>query len=93
MLNDYKDKTIWIVGASTGIGAALAENLSDKGAQIILSARDGKKLESVKAAMKGFGHRILPMDVGNRDEVLKSCDTAFENNQKIDSIIFLAASF
>ena len=45
--DSFEGKKVWIVGASGGIGAALAEELSTRGAKVVLSARSGEKLESV----------------------------------------------
>ena len=44
-----KGKTVWINGASTGIGKALAVEVSAKGANLILSSRKEDKLNEVKA--------------------------------------------
>jgi dehydrogenase/reductase SDR family protein 7B len=47
-MHNLTNKTIWITGASSGIGAALARALSARGARLILSARSGDKLEAVR---------------------------------------------
>lgn len=47
-MNDFTGKTIWITGASSGIGAALARALSARNARLILSARSGDRLEAVR---------------------------------------------
>ena len=38
-IQDWTDRTVWIVGASTGIGRATASLLHARGAQVIVSAR------------------------------------------------------
>lgn len=44
----YKNKVIWITGASSGIGEALTYELSRRGAKIIISSRRKEALEQVK---------------------------------------------
>ena len=48
----FEGKIWWITRASSGIGAALAEALSAKGAKLILSGRNVSALEHVKARLK-----------------------------------------
>lgn len=47
---DYRNKTVWITGASSGIGEYLAYEFSKYGAHLILSARNIKELERVKSS-------------------------------------------
>ena len=47
-------KKIWIVGASTGIGAALAKALADEGKHVIVSARSKDKLTEVASYSKNI---------------------------------------
>ena len=58
------DKVVWITGASSGIGEALAYAFSAAGARLLLSARRTEELERVKAACINSGNaRVLPMDL------------------------------
>ena len=60
------DKVVWITGASSGIGEALAYAFSAAGARLLLSARRTEELERVKAACANPGlARVLPMDLLN----------------------------
>lgn len=62
------NKIIWITGASSGLGEALAIRLSGENNKLILSARREEELERVKSLCKGNPDDILilPMDMGER---------------------------
>jgi dehydrogenase/reductase SDR family protein 7B len=60
----YQDKVIWITGASSGIGEALAMALSAQGSWLILSGRRTAELERVKAACaRPDLVRMVPFDL------------------------------
>ncbi|CAG7831316.1 unnamed protein product, partial [Allacma fusca] len=44
----FRGKIVWITGASSGIGEAIAKQLAEVGAKIVLSARRTTELERVK---------------------------------------------
>jgi short-subunit dehydrogenase len=57
-------KRVFITGASSGIGAALARHYAGQGAALGLVARRGETLERLKAALPGSGrHRVYALDV------------------------------
>ena len=59
-----KDKVVWITGASSGIGEALAYAFSAAGARLLLSSRRTEELERVKAqCAHPENARVLPMDL------------------------------
>jgi short-subunit dehydrogenase len=64
----YTGKTVWITGASSGIGEAVALEMAAEGAKLVLSARRKEELERVKAACVEKGALagdvlVLPLDV------------------------------
>jgi short-subunit dehydrogenase len=63
---DFKDKVVWITGASSGIGESLAYAFMHQGAKIILSARRQDELERVKIACMMPGRvATLPLDLAD----------------------------
>lgn len=60
-LRDWHGKTAWLIGASSGIGAATASALHAAGARVIVSARQAALLDEFVAAHPGS--RALPLDV------------------------------
>ncbi|WP_301749978.1 SDR family NAD(P)-dependent oxidoreductase [uncultured Erythrobacter sp.] len=69
---DYAGKVAWITGASSGIGAALAQELAARGAHVVLSGRDEARLDEVAATCGET--LILAFDV--RDEAALAEATA-----------------
>lgn len=86
-----RPEKIWIIGASEGIGAALAQEWADLGATLILSARSEERLAAVCADL-GPGHITVPLDVSDRASV----DAAAEKIARLgplDRVILLAAAY
>lgn len=72
----YEGKTVWITGASSGIGEALAVAWSREGANVILSARNEGELERVRAACVNPGrHRVLPIDLTDMSAIAAAAAT------------------
>lgn len=68
-----KDKTIFITGASSGIGEACAKQFASLGANLIISARRVDRLESLAKELKSnHSIKVLPiaLDVTNKDQVI-----------------------
>ena len=63
-----KGKVVWITGASSGIGAALAKEYHSKGGSVVLSARRKEKLDGLASEL-GDRAAVLPMDVTKIDEI------------------------
>jgi NAD(P)-dependent dehydrogenase (short-subunit alcohol dehydrogenase family) len=63
-IRDWKDLRVWVVGASSGIGAGLAVALLARGARVAVSARRAPELESLSAP---HGARALPVPLDVTD--------------------------
>lgn len=90
-VRDWHSKRVWLVGASSGIGAALAKALLAKGAWVAVSARRPEALLAVVAGHpKGV---VLTMDVRRQKDWAATHDALCEAWQGVDLVIFCAAEY
>lgn len=87
--NFYSNKVIWITGASSGIGEALALKLSQWDTKIILSSRRKDELERVKSSLKLPADKVyvLPLDLGDAKSLEKKAEEALSAFGRIDILI------
>ena len=86
---------VWITGASTGIGRALAMRLADHGSTVLASARDAGKLAELEAASNDLvGHIIaLPLDVTDNDGVRDAYERIFAEHGVPDLCVLNAGTY
>lgn len=86
---DLPKKVVWITGASSGIGEALAYEFNKKGARVIISARRVEELERVKnnCANADEAVRILPLDLTEQGSFPKKVEEAKEHFGTVDMLI------
>lgn len=85
-----KNKVIWLTGASSGIGEALAYALAVKGARLILSARRKEELERVKGNCPRDTQptvKILPVDLSQPDTLKLTTEAAVQLFGHVDILI------
>ena len=88
--NYFLNKTILITGANQGIGLEIAKNFYAKGSNIILCARNKKKLLSIKKKLVSkFKNKFFlePLDISKQNQVDKFYKKIFKKNKKIDVLI------
>jgi dehydrogenase/reductase SDR family protein 7 len=88
----FKDKTVWITGASSGIGEALALQFALQGARIVLSARRTPELERVRDAcirqgLSAGNLLVLPLDVTDFESMPAAVDRVSATFGRIDMLI------
>jgi short-subunit dehydrogenase len=78
----FTGKTVWITGASSGIGEALAMALAQEGARLVLSSRKEEELRRVQKAsgLNDKSSLILPLDLenlSNGDQLVEAVTAKF----------------
>lgn len=84
----FKNKVIWITGASSGIGEGLVYALAREGAQLVISSRKQEELERVKNNCADSAKvMVLPLDVAQFDTLPPAAEKVISEFGKIDILI------
>lgn len=87
-------RTVLVVGATSGIGRAVAHQLSAQGARLILASRSAESLEQTRQECVGRGAAdvlVVPTDVGVRDQVEALFEKSVERFGRLDGVVHGAA--
>ena len=89
MTKRFADRTVWITGASSGIGESLARALAPEGAALILSARREEKLRDLAAELEARGTPtlVLPLDVADSEAIPPAAEAARAWRGSVDVLI------
>ena len=88
MTKQWAGKRYWLVGASAGLGEAVAQMMSAAGVEVILSARSEDDLKRVVDALPGKASYVTG-DVRS----LKSVEKAYAQVGDVDGVVFLAGVY
>ncbi len=88
-MNSLAGQVAVITGASSGIGAALAELLANKGAVVVLAARRKDRLEEVAARIVAAGGtaQVVQCDVTDRDAAEEVVHSAAKDYGRLDILV------
>lgn len=86
---NFKNKHVWITGASSGIGEGLAIEFAKKGADLILSSNQPEDLERVKRECDAYSVNcyVYPFDLGNEKEIIETSKKVIEQVKTIDVLV------
>jgi short-subunit dehydrogenase len=90
-ISDWQGKAVWLVGASTGIGYALAKLLHAQGAHVIVSARSEEKL--IAFAKEHPGSIAMPLDVTDGKQVAAAVAHILATQAQIDVMFYCAGYY
>jgi len=86
----YKDKVVWVTGATSGIGEALVLEFAKRGAKLVLSARREPELKAVaeKAKANGAGEVwIQPLDLADNSTLIPAVERVLEQAGRVDVLM------
>jgi short-subunit dehydrogenase len=90
LLDDWHGKSVWLVGASTGIGRATAHALYSRGAKVIVSARNQQALDAF--ASEHPGSTVLAMDAADPGAVKSAAQTILAAGP-LDLVLYCAGYY
>ncbi|KXB31583.1 short-chain dehydrogenase [Dechloromonas denitrificans] len=88
-ITDWPGKRVWLVGASSGIGAAIARELAGRGARLALSARRADKLQALAIA----DALVLPCDATDSASLAAARKSLLAAWGGIDLVVYLAGDY
>ena len=88
-ITQWAGQRVWLVGASSGIGAALARELARRDARLALSARSADKLQALGLP----GATLLPCDATDRASLAEARRTLLAAWGGIDLVVYLAGDY
>jgi len=90
-ITDWRGQRVWIIGASSGIGAETARAMLVRGAKIAMSARNAEALQVIAT-----GHPdtlVLPLDIIDHSGVIAARDRILANWGGIDLVLVVAGTY
>ena len=86
------DKVVVVVGATGGIGSAVARKLADAGARLVLAARDSSKLDALASELSATEVLCVPTDITDLSQVETLIHKAAGHFGQIDALINAAGA-
>lgn len=91
---NLKGRVCVVSGASSGLGAQMAEGFAKQGADLVITARRLERLETLAGDLRKLGVKVLPVrcDVTDTDSINAAADAALKEFGKIDILVNCAGS-
>jgi NAD(P)-dependent dehydrogenase (short-subunit alcohol dehydrogenase family) len=90
-IDNWAGRSVWLVGASTGIGRATAAHLHSLGARVVVSARNAQALAEFVAQHPGS--LALPVDATDRPALRQAAAQVVQAHGRIDLVVYCAGTY
>ena len=86
---NYRGKTVWITGASSGIGAELARLFAEEGARVLISSHEAEELEEVRKELEPISQEVhaIVFNLGNPEEVKATAEKVLKEYGTVDVLM------
>ena len=90
-IKTWNGRVVWLIGASTGIGRASAELLHNKGAKVIVSARNADALRAF--VLQCPGGEAIALDATDRQALHAAVQQIVQHHGRIDHVMYCAGTY
>jgi short-subunit dehydrogenase len=89
MQMNYRGKTVWITGASSGIGAELARQFALEGARVLISSHESEELEDVRKSLESVSKEVhaIVFNLGHPQEVEATAQKVLKEFGTVDVLM------
>lgn len=88
----YAGRRVWVIGASYGIGAAIAQELMRRDARVVLSARKRDLLDALAAGRDATQALVAPLDITDAASVGAAAEAVSARWGGIDLVLVVAGT-
>ena len=87
-MRSYHNKVVWITGASSGIGEAMAREFANQGAILVLAARNVEKLNQLRDTLPNAEiHTVVPLDLTDLSNVDALVSSVIDQVGRVDVLV------
>ncbi|WP_295999615.1 SDR family NAD(P)-dependent oxidoreductase [Rugamonas sp.] len=90
-VDDWRGRHVWIIGASTGIGAAVARLLMERGAHVAVSARRQRLLDAMIVGQPQA--QAVALDVTDHATIVRARDRIMARWPRLDLVLIVAGGY
>lgn len=87
MMDEFKNKIVWVVGASGALGSEIAKTFLSRDAMVVLSGRDRGKLEKCAGRSPQNRSVVMPIDIRSAIEIDRAANSIVQRHGGIDVLI------